>query len=108
MQTVPVTRQHLLGSVIAVPPLARNEDYTLNREANRALIRHIEAGGVSTLLYGGNANFYHLRLSEFGSALEMLATEFFRILKLSECRIGIFFKRVRLSTMLQGWLFPFR
>ena len=46
MQTVPVTRQHLLGSVIAVPPLARNEDYTLNREANRALIRHIEAGGV--------------------------------------------------------------
>jgi len=75
MQTVPVTRQHLLGSVIAVPPLARNEDYTLNREANRALIRHIEAGGVSTLLYGGNANFYHLRLSEFGSVLEMLATE---------------------------------
>jgi len=75
MQTVPVTRQHLLGSVIAVPPLARNADYSLNREANRAVIRHIEAGGVTTFLYGGNANFYHIRLSEFGSALDLLAAE---------------------------------
>jgi dihydrodipicolinate synthase/N-acetylneuraminate lyase len=75
MQTVPVTRQHLLGSVIAVPPLARREDYSLNAEANRALMRHIEAGGVSTLLYGGNANFYHLRPSEFDAVLSMLATE---------------------------------
>ncbi len=75
MQTVPVTRQHLLGSVIAVPPLARHADLSLNREANRKIIRHIEAGGVTTFLYGGNANFYHIRLSEFGAALDMLAEE---------------------------------
>lgn len=75
MQTVPVTRQHLLGSVIAVPPLARHADLSLNREANRAIFRHIEAGGVTTFLYGGNANFYHIRLSEFGAALDLLAEE---------------------------------
>lgn len=75
MQTVPVTRQHLLGSVIAVPPLARHADLTLNREANRRIIRHIEAGGVTTFLYGGNANFYHIRPSEFGAALDLLAEE---------------------------------
>jgi dihydrodipicolinate synthase/N-acetylneuraminate lyase len=75
MLTEPTTREHLLGSVIAVPPLARRADLTLNREANRAILRHIESGGVSTMLYGGNANFYHLRPSEFGAALALLAEE---------------------------------
>ncbi len=72
MYTAPVTRDLLTRSVIAVPPLARHGDYTLNREANRALMGHIESGGVTTLLYGGNANFYHMRPSEFGPTLEML------------------------------------
>ncbi len=63
----------LAGSVIAVPPLARNDDESLNREENEKLVRHIEAGGVSTLLYGGNANLYHIRPGEYAELLEMLA-----------------------------------
>ncbi|HTN98323.1 MAG TPA: dihydrodipicolinate synthase family protein [Nordella sp.] len=59
-------------SVVAVPPLARNDDLTLNVEANAALIRHLEAGGVSTLMYGGNANLYHLGLSDYPRVLDML------------------------------------
>lgn len=59
-------------SVVAVPPLARNDDLTLNVAANAALIRHLEAGGVSTLMYGGNANFYNLGLSDFPRVLDML------------------------------------
>lgn len=59
-------------SVVAVPPLARNDDLTLNVEANAALIRHLEAGGVSTLMYGGNANFYHLAAGDTGEVLDML------------------------------------
>jgi len=59
-------------SVVAVPPLARNADLTLNIKANAALIRHLEAGGVSTLMYGGNANFYHLGLSDYPRVLDML------------------------------------
>lgn len=73
MQTSPITPETLAASVIAVPPLARNADYTVNREENAKIIRHIEAGGVTTHLYGGNANFYHLRPSEYESVLAMLA-----------------------------------
>ncbi|MGA1316233.1 MAG: dihydrodipicolinate synthase family protein [Rubrivivax sp.] len=63
----------LPGSVLAVPPLARRADLTLDGPANRALIRHIEAGGVRVLLYGGNANLYHQPVSEFGAMLDLLA-----------------------------------
>jgi len=59
-------------SVVAVPPLARNNDLTLNREANAALIRHMEQGGVSTLMYGGNANFYNISAGEYAATLDML------------------------------------
>jgi dihydrodipicolinate synthase/N-acetylneuraminate lyase len=73
MKTTPVTFDDLTASVLAVPPLARNPDLTLNRDANRALIRHLEAGGVRTLMYGGNANFYHLPTSEYAATLDFLA-----------------------------------
>ena len=59
-------------SVIAVPPLARNDAGTICPTENERLMRHIEAGGVNMLLYGGNAVFYHIRLSEFQTALKML------------------------------------
>lgn len=59
-------------SVIAVPPLAINPDGGLNREENAKIIRHIAAGGVSHLLYGGNALFYHLRPSRFADVLALL------------------------------------
>lgn len=62
----------LSRSVIAVPPLARNCDLTVNEAANRRLIRYLESGGVTTVLYGGNAVMYHIPLSEYRSTLEML------------------------------------
>ena len=73
MKTSPVTPADLARSVIAVPPLARRADYSLDREANRALIRHLEAGGVRSLMYGGNANFYHLGVSNYAETVDMLA-----------------------------------
>lgn len=73
MKTTPVTPADLSASVLAVPPLARRADLSLNPEANRALIRHLEAGGVRTLMYGGNANFYHLALSEYAATLDFIA-----------------------------------
>jgi dihydrodipicolinate synthase/N-acetylneuraminate lyase len=73
MKTTPVTPADLSASVLAVPPLARRADLTLNPEANRALIKHLEAGGVTTLMYGGNANFYHLPTSEYAATLDFLA-----------------------------------
>jgi dihydrodipicolinate synthase/N-acetylneuraminate lyase len=73
MKTTPVTKEDLLRSVIAVPPLARHADFTLNKDANRALIRYLESGGVRSLMYGGNANFYHVPLSEYAATLDFLA-----------------------------------
>src|SRR4030095_6558522 len=67
--------ERLTTSVLAVPPLCRNSDLTLNRAENAKLIRHIEAGGIRTLLYGGNANVYHVALSEFDGLLSMLAEQ---------------------------------
>jgi dihydrodipicolinate synthase/N-acetylneuraminate lyase len=68
-----LTPKRLTESVLAVPPLCRNADLSLNEGENTRLIRFIEGGGVTTLLYGGNANFYHLPLSEYDATLGFLA-----------------------------------
>ena len=73
MDTRPVTTSRLAASVIAVPPLARDADGRIAPAENTKLIRHIEAGGVSTLLYGGNAVLYHIRPSEYAGMLALLA-----------------------------------
>lgn len=72
MKTSPAHQDDLRQSVLAVPPLARDADLTLNKEENRKLVRHLEGGGVTTLMYGGNANFYHVGLREYFELLEML------------------------------------
>jgi dihydrodipicolinate synthase/N-acetylneuraminate lyase len=73
VKTGVVTPADLARSVLAVPPLARHADLSLNPAANRALIRHLENGGVSTLMYGGNANFYNVGMYEYASLLDFLA-----------------------------------
>jgi dihydrodipicolinate synthase/N-acetylneuraminate lyase len=73
MNTAEITSETLASSVISVPPLARNEDGSLSQAENLKIIRHLEAGGVSTLLYGGNAILYHVALSEYAEMLQMLA-----------------------------------
>lgn len=72
MKTSPVTPADLASSVLAVPPLARHQDLSLNKEANKALIRHLQDGGVTTLMYGGNANFYNIGTGEYAAVLDML------------------------------------
>ena len=73
MWTAKVTADRLASSVIAVPPMARNAQGVLCRHNNEKIIRWIEAGGVTTFLYGGNAVFYHMRLSEYADALTIIA-----------------------------------
>lgn len=72
MDTRPVTPATLAQSVIAVPPLARHADLTLNHGENTRLLRYLEAGGITTILYGGNAVLGHLRPSEYASLLAAL------------------------------------
>ena len=62
----------LRASIISVPPLCRDTALQPVAAENARLIRHIEAGGVTTLLYGGNANFYNIALSEYEAVLDQL------------------------------------
>ena len=68
-----LSTERLTSYVVSVPPLARRADYSLNEAENTKIIRHIEGGGVKTLLYGGNANFYHISMAEYDSVLSYLA-----------------------------------
>ena len=73
MKTTAVTKADFERSVLAVPPMARHGDFSLNVEANRALVRYLEAGGIRTLMYGGNANVYNLGVLEFEAEMKALA-----------------------------------
>ena len=73
MKQTALSLKEFTDSVLAVPPLARRQDLSMDEAANRALIRHIESGGIRTLLYGGNANLYHMPLREYAPMLALLA-----------------------------------
>ncbi len=73
MLSAPFTVPQLRESVIAVPPLARDESLNVCAKQNEKIIRYLEKGGIRSLLYGGNAVFYHARMSEYAGLLTMLA-----------------------------------
>lgn len=72
MKVSPVTPDDLGASVIAVPPLALTPELKPDAEENRKILRHLHAGGVTSYLYGGNANFFAIPVSEYGAVLDML------------------------------------
>ena len=72
MNTNAITPDTLASSVIAVPPLARDAAMKVCATENTKVIRHLGAGGVRTLLYGGNAVFYHIALAEYAGTLAIL------------------------------------
>ncbi len=72
MKMGPVTFDDLARSVIAVPPLAQTPELKYSVEANAAIIDNLEQAGVSTLMYGGNANFYNLPISAYEATLSHL------------------------------------
>ncbi|RMF45161.1 MAG: dihydrodipicolinate synthase family protein [Planctomycetota bacterium] len=72
MDTRAITPARLASSVIAVPPLARDPRLELCPNENRKIVAYLEQGGITTLLYGGNAILYHMRPSEYEQLLHML------------------------------------
>jgi dihydrodipicolinate synthase/N-acetylneuraminate lyase len=65
-----------LRGVFAVPPLARRRDSirSLDLAQNDLIVRHIINGGVTRLIYGGNAFLYHVTLAEYEQLLDWLAS----------------------------------
>src|SRR5438132_13112644 len=74
MKTNSISPEDLRG-VFAVPPLARRRDASrsLDLAQNDLIVRHILSGGITRLIYGGNAFLYHLTLAEFEQLLDWLA-----------------------------------
>lgn len=74
MTREPVTLEAIRG-VYAVPPLPRRHDArrSLDFDAAERVAHHIEDGGITRYLYGGNAFLYHITLNEYDALLEWLA-----------------------------------
>lgn len=72
MKTDPVTPADLAASVLAVPPLARDASMQIDERENRRLLAHLRSGGVTTVLYGGNANVYHIEDDHYEALLDAL------------------------------------
>lgn len=70
----PVIPEHLNG-VFAVPPLPRRRDAQRSLDLAEAerVAAHVEAGGITRFLYGGNAFLYHVSLEEYETLLDWLA-----------------------------------
>lgn len=64
-----------LAGVYAVPPLCRQDGprRAIELAANDAMRDHIAAGGITRLLYGGNAFLYHVSLDDYAELLGWMA-----------------------------------
>ena len=73
MRTSTIDADDLRG-VFAVPPLARKVDAarSLDFEQSERIVRHVTSGGITRLIYGGNAFLYHLTLAEYEQLLDWL------------------------------------
>src|SRR5262252_3811926 len=60
--------------VLPVPPLARRNDArrSIDFAQNDRLVRHMGEGGITRLIYGGNALLYHITLADYEPLLEWL------------------------------------
>src|SRR3954447_14220798 len=68
-----ITAQDIAG-VFAVPPLPRRADAkrSLDFDAAERVAQHIEDGGITRYLYGGNSFLYHITLDEYETLLGWL------------------------------------
>lgn len=73
MPTSSITLQDLAG-VFAVPPLPRRSGprRTIDFDAAESVAQHIQDGGITRYLYGGNAFLYHITLDEYETLLGWL------------------------------------
>lgn len=74
MRTAEIKLEDISSSPFTTPPLARNDDYSLNHEANKTILKRIEGGGITSVMYGGVANFYHIDLGQYEEFLDTVSS----------------------------------
>jgi len=64
-----------VDGVFAVPPLPRKDapGRAIDFDEAERVARHVESGGITRFLYGGNAFLYHASLGEFEALADWLA-----------------------------------
>lgn len=75
MRTATITQRDLQG-VFPVPPLSRRQDRrrTMDFKATARLMDYLAAGGITRVVFGGNAFLYHITLQEYEQLLEWLVS----------------------------------
>lgn len=72
MKTDAVTPADLARSVLAVPPLPRQADGAISADETQRLVAWLHGGGVSSFMFGGNANLYNMGVGEYGTLCDVL------------------------------------
>lgn len=72
MKTDAVTPADLARSVLAVPPLPRHADGAISADETQRLVAWLHAGGVSSFMFGGNANLYNMGVGEYDTLCDVL------------------------------------
>ena len=73
MNATTITPEMLASSVFAVPPLALDKDGAPCPHENAKMVSYLREGGVTSYLYGGNANLFSATVSGYGALLDMFA-----------------------------------
>jgi 4-hydroxy-tetrahydrodipicolinate synthase len=74
MKTTAITPSCLISSIIALPPIARFADGTINVEESRKVVTWLTSANVTAFMYGGIAGLFNARLSEYGQVLNLIET----------------------------------
>lgn len=72
MKTDAIIPADLARSVLSVPPLPRGADGAIHEGETKRLVDWLHSGGVTTYLFGGNANLYNIGVGEFSTLLDIL------------------------------------
>ncbi len=72
MKKTEITAADLIGSIIALPPIARLADGSPNLSENRRINDWLRSAGVSSFMYGGVANLFNVSLRAYGPLLDMV------------------------------------
>lgn len=73
MRTAPLSPADLAATVVAVPPLPLDDRHGIRVEECRRIVARAEAGGIRTILWGGNAQLQHWPVSRYDELLAMAA-----------------------------------
>lgn len=71
MRVAPVTAADLAATVVAVPPLPLDDRFGIRVGEARKIVARVEAGGIRTILWGGNAQLQHWPVSRYDELLAM-------------------------------------